>query len=515
MAITILPEYEFYTGVEIKLYIGGDSKKVLELSKYGEHFQSLSITEGSPKLNSTQVKMENHDGGVASGTVSLIDEDNTIFRSLLVSKTQGGQQLENFLDITIKAYTGVRRYPKCRIEKWTCNFSGGIPSIQLTWVNMPDTTQLLRENEYPFNEVKIKELLMDRGVADFGEFKRAFREVFAEVYTFKYSTSKELEENQLQEIGDDGKIIYFNGDTQEDFIITIPESIKSDGCPPEPNRFKMRIDPTWDIASLVRLVMDQFCHAVNSESNIKINWKIVFGNTILIYTFQDYNSMKIPIPKGTSSFLEESVFVYNSSLKQGQLYKTPLGQEKMVFVIEQISTQFDNGNVILVNFESQANADNPNGNLVLTSRGSVTLPSGVPQAISESVSRLSSILLAQDLQVTMTVYNFIHFYVVGITPIEIIVFDHLGQVHPLTGRMRVVGYEYTIDGGVIKANVKLKPDVDASKQALYFTPQSANPSNNTTSLPPQTATEYPPSSNLSGASLKSEITTNSAVDYTI
>lgn len=514
MAITILPEYEYYTGVEIKLYLGGDDKKVIELSKFGEHFQSLTITEGSPKIDGTQLQMENHDGGVASGKVSLYDEDNSIFRALLVSKTQGGQQLENILDITVKAYTGIRRYPKCRVKRWTCGFSGGVPSITLEWQNMPDNTQQAEEGTPSFKEVKMRELLVEKGVANFGEFKQAIRDVFSDAYVFKYSTSRELEENQLKEIEDDGKILYYNGDKQEEYTITIPESIcVLDGN--EVKKYRMRIDPTGDTASLLRLVMDQFCHAVNGESQVKINWKIVYGNVLLIYTFNNYNALNIPMPKGTAPFLEESIFVYNSSMKQGQLYKTPLGVEKMVFVVDSLSTTFDNSNVVIANFNTQANANNPNGNLILTSRGAITIPSGMPQAISESISKLTSILLAQELQVTMTVYNFIQFYVEGVTPIELLVFDHLGQVHPLTGKMRIVGYNYMIDGGVVKADVTLKPVLDNSLQAQYFnTPASADQSNNTTSYPPSSATEYPPA-NASGAGLSSGVTIQSGVDYKI
>ena len=71
--LALQPEYEFFTYVEVKLYLGGDNTKTnpIVLSKLGEYFQSLTITEGSPQEGGTQVVTADQGGGVVSGTLTI------------------------------------------------------------------------------------------------------------------------------------------------------------------------------------------------------------------------------------------------------------------------------------------------------------------------------------------------------------------------------------------------------------------------------------------------------------
>ena len=458
MAYTIFPEYEFFTGVEIKLSVDGEAKKTFVISKLGEHLQSLSIKEGTMG-NGQQLVVPDVDGGIASGTVSLYDEDNALFLSLIASKTPTGQQLLNRLDITLKTYTGIKVYNNCRINKWSCDFNGGVPTIRLEWQSIGGTSApAFADTDKPsFDPEKAKSLLMDEGVDSFGVFMGHVKDIFNNNLSFKYTTKKVVDQSSLREISSEGDMKFFNGENIVDGKINIPDIYLTEACDKK-YRFKLQI--VGDSTSFLTSIMKEICSIAKVEGggeSQNIQWKLLNGDTIFIYSYKNMGDIAIPEDDDTKRVLDGSVFVYNTSFPQGGMYRTPQGM-KRAFIIDSIGANFDFSQVLVANLSDQNNSSCPNGNMIITSRGAVMVPQSVPADVAKTIKNIENLNLSQNFNVRITVYNFVHFYVMGETLVDLIVFDHLGNIHPITGKMRIVGYQYDIgQGGVIKADVTLAP----------------------------------------------------------
>lgn len=449
--ITLYPQYEYYTAVEITLTISGDREKTFSISQTGKYLQSVTIKEGTvgggvqftPNLNGDMV---------ASGTVTLIDDDNAIFRSLFSSKAEGGSQLENYLKIIIHTYSGSRTYDNCRIKQWSVSFNGGVPTISLTWetigssgVAQPDTP-----NTESFDPDTYEDLFIKTGVKSFSEFKEYLNKVFKKSYSFEFKDG--FSENDLILSGSE---VRNSKENQGEKVL----------------RFTSQYNPKQ--VSLFDAVMTEFCRncQVKGQENKNLCWNYKDRkNNIIMMSAETYSNRVIPYDEQKYgkdlNVLEETVFVYNTSVSQGSVYSTPWG-DKTAFVIETIETNFTNENAIVSNLSERANTDNPNGNMIMTSKGRVMLPASLPQAITQSIHNIASVSLTEAFEVRITVYNYIHFYVLGNTCAYLVVFDHLGQIHPVSGKMRVYGYEYTIGDGVIKATVTLKPAFDMGSESFY------------------------------------------------
>jgi hypothetical protein len=538
MPYQVYPEYEFFTGVEIKFSVDGDAAKTFVISKLGEHFQGLTVTEGSVS-GDKQVSLPNGNH-LSNGTLTLLDEDNSIFLSLISSKSSQGNPLVNKVDITLNTYTGSRRYADCRVDKWSCSFSDGVPTITINWQGFPSGSQPSKDNtqEADFDTKLATEKFVDIGILDFKGFKDAIKEVFTTQYTFVYSDTREYTDTSLKEIGDDGSLKVFTNETGDKGTlgyIFIPESCRSHTNANEERLFRMELKGSTDNYSFLNAILGEFCKTAKitltkgiEKDNLGLGF-LVKGNNILLYSYTDVSRLTMPQPMGTAEILNNTVFVYNSSLRQGEIYTTPQG-DKRVFAIESISTTFEMKDIIKAALNNQSNANNPNGNFIMTSRGSITLPADMPQAISQSIQNLAGLTLSQDLQVTIDVSNFIHFYCLGETPVYLIVFDHKGNIHPLSGRMKIGSYSYTLGvGGVIKAKVTLTP-VFSSSAEDYVAPVVGEVSGSNTShsnpmqstLPNSSASssysygDYPYNPSTSqGSYVHTGMTLDSAIDYTI
>jgi hypothetical protein len=276
--------------------------------------------------------------------------------------------------------------------------------------------------------------------------------------------------------------------------------------------------------------MDKFCATVcislqpntKSDSKLKLGWQLIDGNKILLFSYLSFNQLTVPSQQGTATILQNSVFLYNSSAMQGSVYSTPSG-DKIAYVVESLSTSYSMDNFIVAFTNSQSNSANPNGNMILTSRGTLTLPDKMPQYLKDSVQKLFAVTLAESFRVRITVYNFIHFYCLGQeSAVNLIVFDHMGRVHPITGQMRVMGYSYSLEkGGVIKADVDLGPMF--TRNAEDFTTTPTNPSSPSDTTTQGYSDESVQSSTDSvstdttqpGAYVAPTVPSTSEVDYTI
>lgn len=540
MSYQVYPEYEFFTGVKIDLFIDGEDKKSFTISKLGEHFQGLNINEGNISGSGAQLTSPNG-GSVASGSITLYDEDNSIFMSLLASKSPEGNFLLNKVDITIDTYTGSRVYPNCRINSWTCDFGNGVPTIKLEWqcLDGGSSPSTANPNVPAFDADKAKDLLKDVGVSDFKDFKNAITSIFDQKYRFAYSKTREYSVSNLSDMGDDGSLIVFKDDKDtkgSKGYIFIPDNCKeevADGI----KRLRMEMKGKMSNYSFVQALLSEFCKTAkvslkkDSEENpLQLGFRIVGENVILLFSFIDLKNLTIPQKDGTAEILNQTVFIYNSSAVQGSIYTTPLG-DKRVFTITDLSTSFDINNVIMTHLNDQSNKGNVNGNMVVTSRGAITIPDKVPQALAQSLQNLASLSLTENVKVTMTVYNFIHFFALGETPVYIIAFDHLGRVHPISGRMKIGSYKYSIGvSGVIKADVELTP-VYSNNAEDFSTPiigsvsgvtntslqqSTSSSSDNSSGDSASSSLGYTPvSSEPQGSYVDTGVTLDSAIDYTV
>jgi len=447
--IELFPQYENFTAVEILLSISGQEEKTFSISQTGRFLQSLTIKEGtvgqgeqfSPNLNGDNV---------ASGTINLIDEDNSLFRSLVASKSTNDEQLLNTLKITIYTYSGIRTYDNCRIEKWSVNFNGGVPTITLEWQTLDPSglPSVENQNNPEFFPDVYNQRLVKEGVTNFSDFQRAIRDIFNSTYTV--SLGDGLNENNVIVCGGEKKV---GSDNREVGTLRFSAQFASDQT------------------SVLDAVLSEFCRNCTVKNEVAAGLGWVFSDdrrrNIRITKIENYRNRVIKNYGKAEDILNDTVFVYNSSIMQGSPYNTPWG-EKTAFVVNTINATYSFENVIVSNLEQQANSSNPNGNIVITSKGRVMIPSNLPQAVTSTIHNLTSMSLRDTFTVTITVYNYIHFYILGeVSACHLVVFDHLGQIHPISGRMRVFGYEYTIGDGVVSANVTLKPMFGNEEDSFY------------------------------------------------
>lgn len=464
MPLVIDPSYQYFSSVEVILNIvmQDNTTQAITISKLGEHFNSLTIKEGS--VGTGQFTPVINSDTVASGSVSLYDEDNAIFRALLLSKSVSGNQLLSYLDINLKTYTGERKYDNCKIDKWSVSFSNGIPSINIEWKRIaassfpsPINNTTPQYDSTALNVLCTQGVKVDSSGNAFRDFKSKFNAIFnSPSYSFRQTRGGDLTQGTI-EIDDSGRL--------GNDIITIPDTLtEPDANETQTYKFKCRND-LGSSNSVVELVMNEFCNVAQCGGN-KISC-IIRGNEVILFTFQDYNQRKIP-SDGSDSVLDEVVFVYNSSLSQNlTTYRTPVGDRKP-FIVTDLRSDFNGSDIIIANVNDQSQ-ELPNGHAVITSRGRVMLPSYMPSTLTQAIQNLSTLAFNSELRYTITVYNFIHFQVCGDRDLYLVVFDHLGQVHPITGFARIEGYQYSLEsGGVIRADVTLCPSINP-KNAPYDT----------------------------------------------
>jgi hypothetical protein len=512
------PEYEFFTGVDVKLKFDADNS-VLEFSKVSSKdenlLQSLIIREGATG-SGQQLQQSSTSVTVANGSISLYDTGNYIYKALIAYRESGKDIFLNQVTITLKSYTGFKTYSGT-VQKWTCSFDGGVPIIKLDWIqcgNCTSSEDISLYSNPKYNPDGVLRLY-EEGVPDFSSFKEIFTSLFTPTYVLVTSKNEELSSINLEEIS--GKIYVFTGESYSSVDLTLNSNDVRTNSSKEESVYRFfRNMSKGDVLGIgenqiLTKVMNEFCTAF-APNKIRLGWCVLENNKILIYGGDDFIRMKRPTDQNVVPILNQSVFIYNSSLTQGSLFKMSTGEDRVVFPITNISTSFDSSTLIATNYKNQANANQPNGNLIISSRGPVLIPSGVPTAIANSIRNISSLNVANSLAVTMTVYNFVHFFALGATEIRLIVYDHLGEVHPLTGKFIVKGYTYTLDEGCVKADVVLQPSYNLSSED--FASSLSDPSTNTTGNPPPSATEYYPDSNNSGAALSSYVSL-SQVDYRI
>lgn len=511
MAVSFHPEYQYYTGVDIKLIFNNDDNTTLELSKTGEHFQGLTVREGTVSGNN-QVQQSSTSITCASGDVTLYDEDNVIYLALVAFREQMKDIYLNRITITLKTYTGSKTY-EGTIQRWSCQFSEGVPTIRLEWVQIGNTTSTDKPTKYsmPVYDTEILKGLVQKGISSFEEFYSEFKKCFSPPYQIHQLKGDSLE--NTREIT--GSVIEYkdsdNNYKTHTLTLDSPNAVRPDSNGGSQNVYRFRLKPMigQDTGTVLDSIMREAC-SVFSDYEIQLSYFMKDSSTVVLYGGDDLNNLKRPEGKDAMPYLNSVVFVYNSSLTEGAMFRMPTGEERAVFPITSISTSFDSTTLITSSYKGEANANQPNGNFIITSRGAVCIPSSVPSGIADSIRSIASLNVKNTLTVTMEVYNFVHFTVFGQTSVKVVVYDHLGNIHPLTQDFMVKGYVYTLTKeGCVKATVTLSPLI-YNLSTPDSVPPTSYPSANTTGNPPPSATEAEQSPNDYGAGVRSDLSSDQA-----
>lgn len=148
-------EYKYYNDVTVTIKCNtGDytlsaiNKKGLPGDNCGAHLESLTI---EPPVVSTS----NPQGIATKGTITVIDYHDSVFNFLrshldnYINGKKSGEQESKLLpkvEITIDCFTGTYNCSGYILD-WSMNFSGSIPSIDLSWSNVcPDGSSEVKDN---------------------------------------------------------------------------------------------------------------------------------------------------------------------------------------------------------------------------------------------------------------------------------------------------------------------------------------------------------------------------------
>lgn len=451
MSLILQPEYQQFTYCKVDLIfpISGTNQEI-SISKIGEKLTSLTIMEGTvgegEQFTNASTLM------CASGDVSMYDTDNVIFRAFMASRGDTGNPLQIRLNIEVRTYTGNRAYSGL-VDSWSVSFDGGIPKVSVKWKQIGDfrqTTNITIDDlGSKVNSLVTK--LSTEGISTLSEFYEVMQSSGLGI-TIKVQSGSSM--------------VSASGETINGVNVKIKPNFKNGA---EKDIFRFNLTNTNNKEELINSIFRGLIQNVELDNGQRLFGTYVSASegmgSYLLYTSRDAVNNIRP-NDGRDKPLNDVVFVYNSSIYQGDSYKTPDGSVKTAFLIDDFSCSITSKDIIYVQ-GGDSNSNNPNGNMVITSKGRVILPTNTPSALREALYNNETASVSQSLQVKITTYNFIHFYVFGETLVDIVIFDHMGQVHPLSGKMRVVSYTYNISGGVLKADVTLQP-VFANDSSAYF-----------------------------------------------
>lgn len=451
MSLALQPEYQqfAYCKVDLIFPISGTNQEI-SISKIGEKLSSLTIREGTTgegeQFTDANTLM------CASGEVSMYDTDNIIFRAFMASRGDAGNPLQIRLNIEVRTYTGNRSYSGL-VDSWSVSFDGGIPKVSVKWKQIGDFQQTpsITIDDLSSKVDSLVNKLSSEGISTLSEF-----------YEVMQSSGLGIS----IKIQSGSNMVSTSGETINGANAKIKPNFKNGE---EKDVFRFNLTNTNNKGELINSIFNGLIQNVELDNGQRLFGTYISSSegigSYLLYTSRDAVNNIRP-NNGDDKPLNDAVFVYNSSIYQGDSYKTADGSVKTAFLIDDFSCSITDKDIIYVQ-GGDSNSNNPNGNMVITSKGRVILPTNTSSALREALYNNETAAVSQSLQVKMTTYNFIHFYVFGETLVDIVIFDHMGQVHPLSGKMRVVSYTYSISGGALKADVTLQP-VFTNDSSSYF-----------------------------------------------
>lgn len=451
MALELNPEYEnfAYVRVDLNFMVNGTPQKI-SLAKIGDKLKSVTVQEGvvSGASGGTQLQVSTSDIQCAKGNIHLYDHDNSVFYSLMASKNPDGQQLMIGVEVEIRALTGIRTYIG-RLEKWTVSFSSSIPEIVIDWSQIGNMVSLTDSQDK--TAAALSQLITnmsDNGVKDVKDFVLKIPpDLKVKILTQDGTTLKSFD---IAACRINGKKVSFKETRQAN---------NTDAT------FKIPLNQGTALQSILLTLFDALCANLQLEgSQERVRPAMIQSQDSGYLTFALYEGEKDET--AADEALSDVVFLYNSSCMQGGSYSLGALGNKTAFIMSEFSCSMGNNDIVFAQLSQGSNG--LNGNMILTPQGRVVLPADMPAALQTSINNMRSYSLVNGFRVSIKVYNFIQFYVRGKTPVHLVVFDHLGQVHPVSGKLSVLSYKYTVRGGALEADVELSPMFSNEADSLLY-----------------------------------------------
>ena len=366
------------------------------------HIESISI-------KSAATNADNPDDWGASGTVTVVDYKNAVFNALrgkLVQYLGSNPKDNNFLStltIHIDCFTGSRDWFGW-ITGWSYEFVGTTPSLQLTWTAIPptgvvNTGNIGNNGEY----TKPADLLSD--------IQKAHPVVSGDVPVVDIS-GKDLTsklEFKSEKVNYDTSSMPACSSPLVSGYDFVTQSCTVDGKP----------------LSHGEIVPDE-------NGNVKY---------VVQYAEVENNTESTPAGKVVSGL----IFVQNGS------YTYYKAREDGKCVIPMTSFNFSTDMTKMV-LQSRI-LNTPNGNIVQNASNGESHQE-VTGSNSQAGQTTQAATGASGVVVTFECYNVLTFSMNNINEqIQYEVYDEFGKEHPVTGSGTVTEVSYSLQGGVVKANV--------------------------------------------------------------
>lgn len=415
-------QYKYYNDVEIRILdekylVSGINTKGLPGKNCEAHLSSLAITppgcvvKGSMNVGST-------------GSVSLLDYKNTLFDKLvefqrnIMSKDKDGSIKSEMcppIDITIKCFTGEQTYHG-RITEWSLSFSGGTPTVDLTWKSItqsnPKKDRLSGKYSKP------------------SSFLAMAKDKFSEGADVKFVF--ENGESDTEDI--DGNLQFID----ENFYFDLTR-INSCG--------NFLIDCYNLLTSNLKAKSGEQVEGLLDE----------YDNSIYRVRLKDPNKRSKKTPNSEVS--SKLIFIQNGRYPEYKDIGSP-GKESYVIPMTSFSFNMNNQKAALMTDI----VGNINGNLVITPSGTSQSSGDLVRSYESVVSETKDITNASNTEIEFECYNVMSFERNNKgARIKFKVYNEFGEEHPVSGEATVSEVEYDLSGAVVKARVKATKVFNESK----------------------------------------------------
>ena len=401
----MFPEYLNYNPCTVTIngyQVTNIQTKGLPPYKCEAHLESLSI-------KSSVVGSNNPNDYAASGTVTVVDHKNAVFdvlRGRLVEYLQNKKD-NNYLstiEIEIMCFTGKRTW-RGWIMDWSYEFVGTTPSINLNWTSLPP--------------------------------------------------------NGNTQVNPPGPAEYY---TPKDLISKLKESYKPAGCSDFPIVDAEGNDISDKLAFIGDKVNFDLSGLSSSSSSLADGYNFVIKNSTLdgkalapgetIYDKENNPKFVVRFAEteNNTTKTEEGevtnkiVFVQNGSMPY---YRVREKDNKWIIPMSSFNFNTQMSNMIL---QSRI-LNNPNGNTVQNmdhGQNYMAQPDSSPSTDQTSTAATG----ASGVVVSFECYNVLSFSMNNISePVQYEVYDELGNPHSTSGQGTVTEVTYSLQGGVVKANV--------------------------------------------------------------
>lgn len=459
-------EYRVYNRAEVTIISGDEKYTISKVNTKAFPGKSCECHVESITINSPAVSSGNSANIGATGSVNIIDYSDAVFKFLanhlkkFLAKDSSNDSLFNFnsvdkskisgktskellpkIVIDIWCYAGPNPYTVTgSITSWDMQFSGTTPSINLSFTGVPaDVSPLSRTDE----NKEDYDLLYS--VSDWGEDKtdHGLLQLFNLIA-------------KLSKIGPVPKVMFHYYDK----TISNIKEICNDYLYLNPTNFVKNVPKKYGnffydaVSYLFSITKTKQIGDDTTKSQITTNCVIDVDGSVTIFT----PDVEVSATKSDeNSTLDELIFVFNGKYPA---YSTPdiksvkdlhgLDKRKVILVD---SFKFDTKFSLLAlskslteNINGTSVNDNDGGSKTINTNGD----SGGAAELSAANDKAS-----EAITFSFDCYNVMAFEVNNLAgSVKVLVYNELGEIHPVSGSAIVRKCTYTLSGAVVKASVE-------------------------------------------------------------